>query len=166
MAKTEQPNSTGSQFFIVWGDTPLPGQYTVLGKVTKGLELVEKVGADGALPEADPTTGATPPKTEVIIKTMTVTPPQERMRSCTQSRPVSATGLDAASFWFDALYLGAGGDPVAVHDAFDRAHGVEQVAQVLRVGHLEAEPAHRYPVAGRGDRRGQDVDPLLATAPG
>ncbi|GIH06310.1 hypothetical protein Rhe02_43770 [Rhizocola hellebori] len=76
MAKTDQPSSTGSQFFIVWGDTPLPGQYTVLGKVTKGLDIVEKVGADGALPE-DPTTGATAPKTEVIIKTLTVTPPQE-----------------------------------------------------------------------------------------
>jgi peptidyl-prolyl cis-trans isomerase B (cyclophilin B) len=76
MAKTEQPNSTGSQFFIVWGDTPLSGDYTVLGKVTKGLEIVEKVGADGAL-EADPTTGATPPKTEVVIKTLTLTPAQE-----------------------------------------------------------------------------------------
>ncbi len=76
MAKTEQPSSTGSQFFIVWGDTPLPGDYTILGKVTKGLEIVEKVGADGAL-EADPTTGATPPKTEVLIKTLTVTPAQE-----------------------------------------------------------------------------------------
>ncbi len=75
MAKTEAPGSTGSQFFIVWGDTPLPGQYTVLGKVVKGMEIVDKVGADGAL-EANPETGATPPKTEVNIKTLTVTPPQ------------------------------------------------------------------------------------------
>jgi len=77
MAKTQQPNSTGSQFFIVWGDTPLPGQYTVLGKVTKGLDLIQEAAKAGA---KDPETGqdATDgtPKTEVQIKTLTMTAPQ------------------------------------------------------------------------------------------
>lgn len=78
MAKTQAPNSTGSQFFIVWGDTPLDGAYTVLGTVTKGLELIQQVGAAGSKdPEtgADATDGA--PKTEVIIQTLTMSPPQE-----------------------------------------------------------------------------------------
>jgi peptidyl-prolyl cis-trans isomerase B (cyclophilin B) len=78
MANTGQPNSTGSQFFIVWGDTPLPGKYTVLGKVTKGLELIQEAAKAGA---KDPETGADAtdgtPKTEVLIKTLTITPPQE-----------------------------------------------------------------------------------------
>lgn len=76
MAKTQAPGSTGSQFFIVFGPTRLSGEYTVLGKITKGLEIAQKVGEAGAH-EADPETGATPPKTEVIIKTLTITPPQE-----------------------------------------------------------------------------------------
>jgi peptidyl-prolyl cis-trans isomerase B (cyclophilin B) len=77
MANTGQPTSTGSQFFIVWGDTPLPGKYTVLGKVTKGLDLIQEAAKAGAKnPETgeDTTDGA--PKTEVQIKTLTVTPPQ------------------------------------------------------------------------------------------
>ena len=37
---------------------------------------------------------------------------------------------------------------------------------MLRVGHLEAEPADRHPVAGGGDRRGEDVHPLVGEHPG
>ena len=39
-----QPASTGSQFFIVWGPTPLAPDYTVLGTITKGLDVVQKIG--------------------------------------------------------------------------------------------------------------------------
>lgn len=81
MANTGQPGSTGSQFFIVWGDTPLPGSYTILGKVTKGLELVQEAAKAGALGEdgKDVTAEGKPvtdgkPKTEVKIKTVTMTP--------------------------------------------------------------------------------------------
>ncbi|WP_020519968.1 peptidylprolyl isomerase [Catelliglobosispora koreensis] len=74
MAKTQQPNSTGSQFFIVWGATPLPGDYTILGKITKGLDLIKAVGAAGAKPADE--SGTTAPNTEVLIKTIRVTEPQ------------------------------------------------------------------------------------------
>ncbi len=74
MAKAQAPGSTGSQFFLVWGETPLPGDYTILGKITKGLDLIKKVGAEGAT-EAD-ANGLTAPKSEVIIKKLTITPPQ------------------------------------------------------------------------------------------
>ena len=77
MANTGQPTSTGSQFFIVWGDTPLPGKYTVLGKVTKGLDLIQEAAKAGAKnPETGEDTTDGSPKTEVQIKTVTVTPPQ------------------------------------------------------------------------------------------
>jgi peptidyl-prolyl cis-trans isomerase B (cyclophilin B) len=44
MARTNDPNSAGSQFFICVGDVPhLDGQYTVFGKVIKGIEVVDKI---------------------------------------------------------------------------------------------------------------------------
>ncbi|NHW87730.1 peptidylprolyl isomerase, partial [Escherichia coli] len=34
MANSGQPSSSGSQFFIVYGDSPLDPNYTVLGTIT------------------------------------------------------------------------------------------------------------------------------------
>jgi peptidyl-prolyl cis-trans isomerase B (cyclophilin B) len=42
------PKSNGSQFFLVYQDTTLGANYTIWGKITKGLDLVQKVGAVGA----------------------------------------------------------------------------------------------------------------------
>jgi peptidyl-prolyl cis-trans isomerase B (cyclophilin B) len=53
MARTQDPDSNGSQFFIAYKETELPtdgGGYTVFGKVTKGLDIVEKIAAEKALP--------------------------------------------------------------------------------------------------------------------
>ena len=44
MARTNDPNSAGSQFFIMHDDSPfLDNQYTVFGKVTSGIEVVDKI---------------------------------------------------------------------------------------------------------------------------
>ncbi|MGH7214010.1 MAG: peptidylprolyl isomerase [Tepidisphaeraceae bacterium] len=44
MARTSDPNSAGSQFFLMHADSPhLDGQYTVFGKVTSGLDIVDKI---------------------------------------------------------------------------------------------------------------------------
>lgn len=44
MARTSDPNSAGSQFFICFADTPfLDGQYTVFGEVTKGMDVVDGI---------------------------------------------------------------------------------------------------------------------------
>ncbi|MGL4761617.1 MAG: peptidylprolyl isomerase [Sarcina sp.] len=44
MARANDPNSGGSQFFIMTGDAPhLNGGYAAFGKVTEGLEIVEKL---------------------------------------------------------------------------------------------------------------------------
>ena len=70
MARTQQPGTTGSQFFIVYGDTQLDPTYTVLGTVTKGMDIVDKVakaGTDNANSKGDGH-----PKTEVDIKTLTM----------------------------------------------------------------------------------------------
>jgi len=45
MAKTSDPISQGSQFFITLGAcTHLDGQYTIFGEVVSGMDLVEKIG--------------------------------------------------------------------------------------------------------------------------
>lgn len=44
MARTNDPNSARSQFFIVFADARfLDGKYTVWGKVTSGMEFVDKI---------------------------------------------------------------------------------------------------------------------------
>jgi dolichyl-diphosphooligosaccharide---protein glycosyltransferase len=44
MARSSDPNSAGSQFFIVLNDSNfLDGQYTVFGRVTKGMDVVDKI---------------------------------------------------------------------------------------------------------------------------
>jgi peptidylprolyl isomerase len=49
MARTGNPNSANSQFFICFDDTPhLDGQYTVWGEVVDGMEHVD------ALPKGEP----------------------------------------------------------------------------------------------------------------
>ena len=44
MARAQDPNSADSQFFICFADAPfLDGQYTIWGKVTEGMENVDKI---------------------------------------------------------------------------------------------------------------------------
>ena len=50
------PNTNGSQFFLVYKDTALPGKYTIWGKITSGLPLLLKIEEVGAY-EIDKTSG-------------------------------------------------------------------------------------------------------------
>ena len=44
MARTNDPNSAGSQFFIVVKDSNfLDSQYTVFGEVVKGMDVADKI---------------------------------------------------------------------------------------------------------------------------
>jgi len=44
MARSQSPNSADSQFFICFEEAPfLNGQYTVWGKVTEGMENIDKI---------------------------------------------------------------------------------------------------------------------------
>jgi peptidylprolyl isomerase len=53
MARTSDPNSANSQFFINFAATPhLNGQYTVWGRVVEGMEYIDQI-AQGE-PPADP----------------------------------------------------------------------------------------------------------------
>ncbi|MER3524715.1 MAG: peptidylprolyl isomerase [Ignavibacteria bacterium] len=61
------PNTNTSQFFIMLRDNPnLPKAYTIFGKVTKGMEVVEKIGEVEIEPVMGPNDGR--PKVDVVIK--------------------------------------------------------------------------------------------------
>ena len=53
------PNTNGSQFFIMHVDYPLPYQYTIFGKVTEGLDVIDAIAsvqtAEGDKPVEDVT---------------------------------------------------------------------------------------------------------------
>ena len=58
MARTNDPNSANSQFFICFADSPwLNGQYTVVGEVVSGMEAVDKLkkgeGGSGSVTDPD-----------------------------------------------------------------------------------------------------------------
>ena len=58
MARSSDPNSANSQFFICFESAPhLDGSYTVFGKVIEGMEFVEKIkkgdGPNGSVSEPD-----------------------------------------------------------------------------------------------------------------
>ena len=58
MARSMDPNSANSQFFICFDSAPhLDGQYTVFGKVIKGMEFVDKIkkgnGSNGSVENPD-----------------------------------------------------------------------------------------------------------------
>lgn len=45
-ARTSDPDSAGSQFFLMVADSPhLDGQYTAYGRVTSGMDVVDKIVA-------------------------------------------------------------------------------------------------------------------------
>ena len=48
MARSRNPNSANSQFFIVYEDASwLDNQYTVWGRVTSGMEFVDNIRKGG-----------------------------------------------------------------------------------------------------------------------
>ena len=58
MARSQNPNSADSQFFICFGEVPhLNGQYTVWGRVVDGMEFVDQIkrgsGSGGVVSDPD-----------------------------------------------------------------------------------------------------------------
>ena len=46
MARTSEPNSAGSQFFIMHKDAPyLDGQYAAFGKMTEGFDVLDEIAS-------------------------------------------------------------------------------------------------------------------------
>jgi peptidyl-prolyl cis-trans isomerase B (cyclophilin B) len=74
VANTGQPNSSGSQFFVNYKDNlSLGPDYTMLGTVTAGMDVVDKVAAGGATPADVNAPGDGAPKVEIVLQQVTVT---------------------------------------------------------------------------------------------
>jgi len=70
MANTGQPNSNGSQFFLVYKNTPLPASYTPFGTITQGLPVIDAIAKAGSDNSNGPGDGH--PKENVAIDTVTI----------------------------------------------------------------------------------------------
>ncbi len=64
------PNTNGSQFFIVYKNSPLPPSYTPFGQVVRGLGIIQNVARAGS----DNANGAGDghPKEKVVIESVTI----------------------------------------------------------------------------------------------
>jgi len=62
------PGTNGSQFFLVYKDSPLSPNYTPFGQIVSGLDVVQKIAAAGSNPPGDGS-----PKQPVVIESFTVT---------------------------------------------------------------------------------------------
>ena len=66
MARSQSPNSAGSQFFIMHQDAPhLDGQYAAFGHVVNGMEVVDEIAAAK-------TGWQDKPSTPIVMKTVEV----------------------------------------------------------------------------------------------
>ena len=69
MARSQDPDSAGSQFFIVLKDSNfLDGQYTIFGKVKSGMDAVDKIAT---LKTDDADAPINPEQAEIIKVTIT-----------------------------------------------------------------------------------------------
>ena len=73
MARSRDPDSAGSQFFVCLGDASfLDNKYTAFGKVIKGLDVLDKIGAT---PVSRSGSGETSkPNTRVTLESVKVVP--------------------------------------------------------------------------------------------
>lgn len=63
-------NTNGSQFFLVYKDSPLPPNYSVWGSISSGLDLLDSISMAGTVES----TSDGQPKQEVVISKATITP--------------------------------------------------------------------------------------------
>ena len=74
MARTQDPNSNGGQFFVVHQASTLPtdgGGYSIFGKVTGGMDIVDQIAAAGS--DDSNGQGDGRPKTPISILEVSVT---------------------------------------------------------------------------------------------
>ncbi len=66
MARTQIPDSAGSQFFIMHADAPhLDGEYAAFGKLTEGLDVLDKIATTA-------TDWSDRPRTPQVMESVTV----------------------------------------------------------------------------------------------
>ncbi len=86
-------NTNGSQFFFVYNDSSLSANYSLFGKVTEGLDIIEQVAAGGHDDAYAESAGGGHPNIEFVITSMTVEPVEGS--STAGSAPASASATEA-----------------------------------------------------------------------
>lgn len=72
MARTQDPNSASSQFFIMHADAPhLDGEYAAFGRITEGLDIIDEIATAPTTIYQEYNMSDVPEK-PIIIKTITI----------------------------------------------------------------------------------------------
>ena len=73
MAKSQAPDSAGSQFFLVYEDSMLPPEYTVMGTIGEpGLEIIDEIAEVGVKSDDPTDEDYEAPKRPVVMEKVTV----------------------------------------------------------------------------------------------
>ncbi|MGH3933386.1 MAG: peptidylprolyl isomerase [Pseudonocardiaceae bacterium] len=73
MANTGQPNSGGSQFFLIYGDSRLPPSYTVFATISPdGLTVIDQIAKAGSDESLEPSPGGGKPNQPVTITSVDI----------------------------------------------------------------------------------------------
>jgi peptidyl-prolyl cis-trans isomerase B (cyclophilin B) len=79
MARSADPNSAGSQFFLMLGTAPhLDGQYTGFGKVIEGVDVLDKIEKVRVVPNAmgEPSK----PTERVVVESIKIVPASKKAK--------------------------------------------------------------------------------------
>lgn len=126
-----KPDSAGAQFFVCVTDQPtLSGKYTVFGRVSEGLDVVQKISEAEATPEGLPTT-----RIEIVSVTIRDTPPPE-------PEPFSTESVAELAGYLAVLETSAG--PITVELFADKAPGhVRNFLRLAQAGVFDGMTVHR-----------------------
>jgi peptidyl-prolyl cis-trans isomerase B (cyclophilin B) len=126
-----KPDSGGAQFFVCVSDQPsLSGKYTVFGRVSEGMDVVQSISETPATPE-----GMTTERIEIVSIEIRDTPPPE-------AEPFSTETVESLAAYKAVLDTSAG--PITIE--FTPSKAPEHVRAFLRLasaGVLDGTSVHR-----------------------
>ena len=126
-----KPDSGGAQFFVCVTDQPsLSGKYTVFGRVSEGLDVVQKISEAPATPE-----GMVNDRIVIVSVDVRETPPPE-------PEPFSTESVDALRAYRAVLDTSAG--PITIEFFPDKApNHVRAFLRLASAGVLDGTSFHR-----------------------
>ena len=126
-----KPDSGGAQFFVCVSDQPsLTGKYTVFGRVSEGMDVVQKISEAAASPE-----GLVSERIEIVSVDIRDTPPPE-------PEPFSTESVEALRAYRAVLETSAG--PITIEFFPDKAPGhVRAFLRLASAGVLDGTSFHR-----------------------
>jgi cyclophilin family peptidyl-prolyl cis-trans isomerase len=126
-----KPDSAGAQFFVCVSDQPsLGGKYTVFGRVSEGMDVVQKISEAAATPE-----GMVNDRIEIVSVEIRDTPPPE-------PEPFSTESVDALRAYRAVLDTSAG--PITIEFFPDKApNHVRAFLRLAATGVLDGTSFHR-----------------------